>query len=376
MIEKTNFKQCTRCLMDTSDSDITFDKNGVCNHCINYDENISIRTNNNQLNSGFAEIIEEIKQLGRGKDYDCIIGVSGGADSTYVAYKCIELGLRPLAVHFDNGWDSELAIKNIENVLNKLNIDLYTYVVDWEEYKDLQLSFLKASTPDSEIPTDHAIYAILMQVAMKNKIKYVISGMNYRTESIMPLKWSYGHSDWKYIKSIQKKFGSKKLKSYPHYSLFYLFYITLIKNIRFISLLNYLEYNKEDVVSILERELGWKNYGGKHHESIYTRFFQSYLLPVKFNIDKRKAHLSNLINSGLTTRNEAIIELEKKEYSEKYLEDDKIYVIKKFGITKEDFDEIMSLPIKTFQDYPNNYFLSKNLKKLISFSRKKGFLPK
>jgi N-acetyl sugar amidotransferase len=375
-MDNINYQQCTRCLMDTTDPDVTFDLAGVCNHCLNYDKNIKIRTIDSLQNEGIISLVTKIKKSGNGKEYDCIIGVSGGADSTYVACKCKELGLKPLAVHFDNGWDSELAIKNIEKVLKNLNIDLYTYVVDWEEFRDLQLSFLKASTPDSEIPTDHAIYAILMHLARQNKIKYIISGMNYRTESIMPLKWSYGHSDWRYIKNIQRKFGSRKLKSFPHYSLFYLFYITFIKNIRFISLLNYIDYNKENVVRILEKDLGWTNYGGKHHESIYTRFFQSYILPVKFNIDKRKAHLSNLINSGQITKSEAITELEKNEYAEKYLEEDKIYVVKKLGITKADFDEIMNLPLKTFCDYRNNYLITKSLKKLINFSRKRGLLPK
>jgi len=376
MTDIINYQQCKRCLMDTTDPDITFDQDGVCNHCLNYNENITIRTIDGQRNERIDKLVNEIKKGGKGKDYDCIIGVSGGGDSTYVAWKCKELGLRPLAVHFDNGWDSELAIKNIEKVLKNLNIDLYTYVVDWEEFKDLQLSFLNASTPDSEIPTDHGIYAILMHIAMQYKVRYIISGMNYRTESIMPLKWSYGHSDWKYIKNIQRKFGSRSLKSFPHYSMFYLFYITLIKNIRFISLLNYVDYNKEDVINILEKDLGWKNYGGKHHESVYTRFFQSYILPVKFNIDKRKAHLSNLINSGQITKGEALIEIEKNEYAEKYLAEDKIYVVKKFGITQDDFTEILNLPVKTFQDYPNNYLITKSLKKLINFSRKRGLLPK
>ena len=200
MIEKRTYRQCTRCVMDTTDPDIEFNRDGVCNHCIQYNINVYIRTIKNNQKERLKKLVNEIKKTARKKDYDCIIGVSGGVDSTYVAYKCKELGLNPLAVHFDNGWDSELAIKNIEKILKKLSIDLYTYVIDWEEFKDLQLSFLKASTPDSEIPTDHAIYAILMHIAKQKKIKYIIGGMNYRTESIMPLKWSYGHADWKYIK--------------------------------------------------------------------------------------------------------------------------------------------------------------------------------
>lgn len=362
--------------MDTTDPDIIFDQEGVCNHCHTYMENISIRTSGTQQDKELKTLIDEIKRSGEGNEYDCIIGVSGGADSTYVAWKCKKLGLKPLAVHFDNGWDSELAIKNIEKVLKNLDIDLYTYVIDWEEFRDLQIAFLKASTPDSEIPTDHAIYALLMDMARKMNIKYVISGMNYRTESIMPINWSYGHSDWKYIKNIQRKFGSKQLKRFPHYSMFYLFYITFLKNVRFISMLNYIDYNKEEVVEILERDLGWRNYGGKHHESIYTRFFQSYILPEKFDIDKRKAHMSNLINSGQMTREAAVNELLSNEYKELYLREDLAYVVKKLNMTAQEFDDIMKLPVKRFSDYPNNYFITSNLKKLINYSRRKGILPK
>ena len=375
-MERIKYQQCTRCLMDTTDPDISFNSEGVCNHCTNYAENLEIRTASGNMEKQLNRLIDEIRRNGRGKDYDCIIGVSGGADSTYVAWKCKQLGLKPLAVHFDNGWDSELAIKNIELVLRNLDIDLYTYVIDWEEFKELQLSFLKASTPDSEIPTDHAITALLMNTARKKGIKYVISGMNYRTESIMPSRWSYGHSDWKYIKNIQRIFGTRRLKSLPHFSIFYLFYITFIRRIRFVAILNYIDFNKEEVVKVLERDLGWRNYGGKHLESIYTRFFQSYILPYKFQIDKRKAHLSNLINSGQISRNEALSLLEKDEYSEKYLQEDKIYVVKKFGLTLEEFESIMNLPEKTYKDYPNNYFILVKIKNILRFLRKKGILPK
>ena len=376
MTEELNYQQCTRCIMDTTDPDITFNQDGVCNHCLNYDENIAIRTIDNQQSEGLNSLVSHIKKSGNRKAYNCVIGVSGGADSTYVAWKCKELGLRPLAVHFDNGWDSELAIKNIEKVLKKLDIDLYTYVIDWEEFKDLQLSFLKASTPDSEIPTDHAITALLLKIASQKRIKYVITGMNYRTESIMPEKWSYGHSDWKYIKSVHRKFGSIKLRSFPHYSMLYLFYITTIRNIRIISILNYIDCKKEDAISILENDLGWRNYGGKHNESIYTRFFQSYILPLKFNIDKRKAHLSNLINSGQLTKDKALAEIFKHDYTDKNLEDEKVYVIKKFGLTEEEFEGIMKLPTRYYEDYPNNYRIIKSAKRYLNFLREKGYVPK
>ena len=376
MIEKRTYRQCTRCVMDTTDPDIEFNGDGVCDHCRQYNDNVYIRTINNNQKERLVKLVNKIKKTGRGKEYDCIIGVSGGVDSTYVAYRCKELGLNPLAVHFDNGWDSELAVKNIENVLNKLEIDLYTYVVNWEEFKDLQLSFLKASTSDSEIPTDHAIYALLMKTASKRGIKYVISGMNYQTESIMPISWSYGHSDWKYIKNIHKIFGNKKLRTFPRYTLFYLFYIAFIRRIKFVSLLNYFEYDKEEAMKILVNSLNWKNYGGKHRESIYTRFFQAYILPVKFNIDKRKAHLSNLINSGQISRDEALERIKDYSFSNQEVLEDKKYVIKKLGLTEETFEEIMNLPQKSFYNYPNNYLIIKKVKKIINFFRRKGFLPK
>lgn len=376
MFEKGTYRQCTCCVMDTTDPDIKFNQDGVCNHCFQYTDNVNIRTINNNQDERLMKLVNKVKKTGRGKEYDCIIGVSGGVDSTYVAYKCKELGLNPLAVHFDNGWDSELAIKNIENVLNKLEIDLYTYVVNWEEFKDLQLSFLKASTPDSEIPTDHAIYALLMKTASKRGIKYVISGMNYQTESIMPISWAYGHSDWKYIKNIHKIFGNEKLRTFPRYTLFYLFYIAFLRRIKFVSLLNYFEYDREEVMKILVNSLDWKDYGGKHQESIYTRFFQAYILPMKFNIDKRKAHLSNLINSGQISRSEALEQLKEYPFSNQEVLEDKIYVTKKLGLTEGTFEEIMNLPLITFHDYPNNYLIIKSLKKMINFFRKLRLFPK
>ena len=210
--KKLNYQICTHCVMDTiSDPDITFDETGECNYCKNYKEKVQIRLN--KEDNSFQKIIDQIKKKGKNKEYDCIIGVSGGVDSTYIAYLLKENGVNPLAIHLDNGWNSELAVSNIEKVLKKQGIDLYTYVLDWEEFKDLQLAFLKSSTPDSEIPTDHAIYALLLREANKRNIKYLISGMNYSTESIMPVTWSYGHSDWNYIKMIQKRFGLAKLKN-------------------------------------------------------------------------------------------------------------------------------------------------------------------
>jgi N-acetyl sugar amidotransferase len=342
--------------MDSSDPDISFDEHGVCNHCHHYDR---VATKRLVPLSERAEVlkktVEQIKRDGKGKPYDCVIGVSGGVDSTYVAYLTRELGLRPLAVHFDNGWNSELAVANIEKTLRTLRIDLQTYVVDWPEFRDLQLSFLKASTPDGEVPTDHAIVALLYQTAIRLNIKTILLGVNVASESIMPLKWGYGYSDFRYIKSVQKKFGSMPLKTYPHYSLPQLFYYMKIKAVRLVPILDLVDYQKEEVMQLIQDKLGWIYYGGKHYESIYTRFYQSYVLPVKFGIDKRRAHYSNLVLSGQLTRPAAEAMLKVPPCSIEQSDQDKTYVIKKFGITDVQFSELMSLPLKNFMSYPNSF---------------------
>lgn len=346
------YRICTRCIMDTTDPEIQFNENGVCNHCRDYEiEAQRFLLPETERKQALDRLVATIKERGKGKEYDCIIGVSGGVDSTYLAYLVKKLGLRPLAVHMDNGWNSELAVSNIEKVLKALKIDLYTHVLDWEEFKDLQLSFLKASVPDAEIPTDHAIFGVIYRVAVEKGISYYVIGTNVVTEGILPGRWTYGVTDWIYIKSIHKKFGQRKLRTYPHFSRIAQTYLKSIKKIKVVSILDYIPYVKNDVINILERELGWKYYGGKHYESIYTRFFQGYILPRKFNIDKRRAHLSTLVCSGQMTREEALEEMKHNNYTEHQMREDYEYVIKKLGLTKDEFEKIMSLPIKTFSEY-------------------------
>lgn len=377
MTKLTGYQQCTRCLMDTTDPDIFFNNQGVCNHCLRYERELPNRVYSSINGKDyFNEIIQKIKKNGKGKPYDCIIGVSGGVDSSYVAYLTKKYELRPLAVHFDNSWNSELAVKNIEKILDKLGIDLYTYVIDWEEFKDLQISFLKASTPDGEIPSDHAIDSLLFREAAKRGIKYVLSGMNFATESLAVKKWAYGHSDWKYIRKIQVLFGSKKLKNYPHYSFFNLFWWTFVKKIKIVAILNYLEYNKNEAMKTLEKDLDWIYYGGKHYESVYTRFYQGFILPQKFGIDKRKGHLSDLINSGQMTKQEALMELELPIYNENLLIKDKAFVIKKLGLTNEQFEQIMNEKIKSFEDYPNNSKFIFKLRAFVNYLRSKNLYSK
>ena len=348
------YQICVKCVMDTSDRDIKFNNEGICSHCQAYSHIAQYYENNDKIEGIRDRIIKKIRKDGHSKDYDCIIGVSGGVDSSYLAYIVKKLGLRPLAVHLDNGWDSELAVNNIEKLLKKLEIDLYTYVLDWEEFRDLQLAFLKSSTPDSEIPTDHAIVALLYNLARENDIKYIIIGTNYKTESHLPRSWSQGHGDWVYINGIHKKFGKMELTTFPHYSPY-----VFLKNIAFgkpafIPLLDYINYNKQTAMEILLKELEWKSYGGKHYESIYTKFYQGYILPKKFGFDKRRTHLSSLICSGEITRDNALKELEQQPYTIQDQENDKDYVIKKLGITNSDFEKIMKLPLKTYWDYPHS----------------------
>ena len=375
---KNDLKNCIRCVMnDNVDIHITFNAEGLCKHCQRYDELAPSRIFEEAEGVvKLAQLVDKIKAAGEAKEYDCIVGVSGGVDSTYVAYKVKELGLRPLAIHFDNGWNSELAVKNIETVLKRLNIDLYTYVVNWKEFRDLQLSFLKASTPDGEIPTDHAIFALLWSEASRRGIKYIISGMNFRSESISVPNWAYGHSDWRYVKDVHKKHGTLPLKTYPHFSLLYLLYVNAIKRIRTVSILNYFEYDKEKTKDFLTNELGWRAYGGKHHESIYTRFYQGVYLPQKFNIDKRYGHLSDLINAGQLSRDDAIEALKQPTYDPKLQKEDREYVIKKLGLTDEAFDEIEQRYVRSFENFKNSYNLVQRLRNLANWLRRIGLYPK
>ena len=348
------YRLCVRCVMDTTDPEISFDQNGLCNHCTTY-----FTTAKREIFAGkggeerLLLLAEEMKAEAVGRDYDCIIGVSGGVDSTYVAYQVKRLGLRALAVHVDNGWDSALAVTNIQRTLDRLGIDLYTQVLDWDEFRDLQLAFLKASTPDSEIPTDHAIQAVLLRMAAKYRTRYIVAGSNFTTEGIMPRAWSQGIRDWKYIKAVQRQYGREPLRTFPHFTLADFVAFTVLRRLRFVYLLNYIPYVKADAMRTIERELGWTRYGGKHHESIYTRFFQAFILLRKFGFDKRRGHLSTLICSGQVTRDQALEELMSEACSPELLEEDKIYVTKKLGLSAPEFEAIMQAPPKSFWEFPS-----------------------
>lgn len=349
-----NYTVCKHCILNSKkDPNITFDDRGVCNYCNSYNESYGNRSvdpefSENKLN----ELLDLIKKDGINKKYDCIMGLSGGVDSTYLAFKAKEWGLKPLLVHFDNGWNSELAVKNIENIVTKTGFDLYTYVVDWEEFRDLQLSYIKASVVDWEIPTDHGFFAMLHKTAYKNQIKYILTGHNYQTESIMPKYMRWSKMDVANIKDIHKTFGTKPLKTFPLLNFFEYTYYLKIKKMERINCLEYINYNKVEAKKVIIDNFDWKDYGGKHYESIFTRFYQGYALVEKFGIDKREAHLSNLICSHQMSRDEALVEIAKPPYSDaKLLQEDKIFVLKKLGLSESEFDHILKEPARSHLEY-------------------------
>ena len=366
-----NQKICSRCVLDTTVPGIRFDENGVCNYCKIHDELEKNNPLNKQGQQRLNQLVKEIKRKGKNKDYDCVVGVSGGRDSTYILYTAVKLGLRPLAVHFDNGWNSEIAVNNIKKATTKLGVDLHTVVADWEEFKDLQLSFLKASVPDAEIPTDFAIPSVLYQMAAEIETHYIIEGHSFRTEGLSPIGWTY--MDGRYIKGVHKRFSKAKIKSFPILSLSKLLYYVFIKRIKYVYLLEYMHYRQEQAGEILKKELDWEYYGGHHHENIYTHFFQSYLCPKKFNIDKRKTEYSALIRSGQMAREEALKEVRETPYPyDKEIVD---YTISKLGLTKEEFEEMLSAKPKTFHDYPTYYPIIKACRIPIKIACKLNLLP-
>lgn len=353
------YQRCTLTVMDNiADPDITFDAQGVCNYYYDYQATAaSSLFSEAEGKKKLDEFADKVRAEGKGKPYDCLIGLSGGVDSTYVALLVKQLGLRPLAVHLDNGWNSELAVSNVENIITRLGFDLYTLVINWEEFRDIQLSYLKASVVDIEVVSDHAIFATMYKLAKEHKTGYIISGTNIVTEHIMPPSWLYKKMDFTNLKDIHRQYGKVKLKTYPYFDFKKFVYYSSVLRLSPISILNYVPYNKKVVKEVITRELGWRDYGGKHYESIFTKFYQAYILPEKFKIDKRKAHLSTLICSGQISREQALVELEHPLYDPSQLRSDKEYVIKKLGLTDEKFADIMALPPKRHEEFKTDQHL-------------------
>lgn len=357
------YRMCSHCILDTHDDpNLVFDEDGVCNFCLSYrDKYIDKFPTLEERTEKLEALLNLIRKEGERKKYDCIMGLSGGVDSSYLAWKAKEWGLKPLLVHFDNGWNSELAVKNIDNIVSVTGFDLYTYVVDWEEFKDLQLSYIRASVLDWEIPTDHGFFAMLYKTAAKNNIKYILTGHNFQTESILPKTMRWSKMDVANIKDIHYQFGTVKLRTFPLMGFFEYSYYQLIRKIERLNLLEYIDYDKVKAKEIISREFEWQDYGGKHYESIFTRFYQGYVLVEKFGVDKRKAHLSNLICSGQISKDEALKELALPPYSDpNLLREDRAYIIKKLGLTENEFGDIMNTPPRShleFKSYETGLYL-------------------
>jgi len=338
-----------------NDPDIIFDSKGVCNHCLEYLIAEKKLPNKEAKKEKFDSTINKLIREGKNKPYDAILGVSGGVDSTYLAYLANQKGLRLLLVHCDNGWDTELSVRNIENIIKKTNFDLHTLVLDWEEFRDIQLSFFKARVVDIELPYDYALTISMYKIARKFNIHNILSGHNLVTEgSYMPKSWVHYKLDINNIKAIHKQFGTRTMKTFPRISPWIMSYYELSKQFDRATLLNYIDYNKAEIKELIKKELGWIDYGGKHYESIFTRFYQGYILPAKFNIDKRQFHYSVLICSGQLTKEQAREEMKKTTYSSEdlFIEDFE-YVKKKLGFTESSFTEYMNSPIHKHKEYRN-----------------------
>lgn len=338
----SHYQVCTRTVMDTSDPDIRFDIDGVSNYVHEFAAFMDAQPAQEVRTAQLESRIEQVKAEGKGKRYDCVLGLSGGVDSSYLAYLARDWGLRPLVVHFDNGWNSELAVDNIERIVSKLGFELATHVMNWQEFRDLQRSYFLASVVDIEVPTDNLIFGALFRLAAKHKVRTILSGTNYATEWLMPRRWNYRKNDAVNIKAIQAKFGARKLKELPILGVWNQGRYTLLNGIRTFAPLDLVDYSKAGAKQLLMDQLGWRDYGGKHYESVFTRFYQGYVLPRKFGIDKRRAHLSNLILTGEITRDEALAELQQPTYDEALQAEDRAYVGKKLGFSQEEFDRILA----------------------------------
>lgn len=350
--------QCSISVMDNiADPNIVFDEKGICNYYYDYLDAEKKYVLKGELGKKkVEEIVNILKKSGKNKKYDCMLGVSGGVDSTYLALLAKQLGLRVLCVHYDNGWNSEMAVKNIENIVTKCGFDLFTYVNDWEEFKDIQLSYFKAGVIDIEAVNDIAIFLSLDKICAQFDLKYILDGRNVVTEQTLPYAWL--NKDLYNMLNIHKKFGSIPLKSFPVINRWKKNIHAFRNSYETITLLNYVNYNKKKAKEQIIELLDWKDYGGKHYESVFTRFYQGYILPVKFHVDKRKSHLSNLIFSGQITKAEAIEELKKPIYPPEQLMVDKPFVLKKLGFTEESFDAYLTAPVVNHNVYGNTKSLS------------------
>ena len=343
--------------MDTSDENITFDKNGVCDHCIGFEQDVLPSWDTTDKGKKSLEtIIKKVKSSKKGNQFDSIIGLSGGLDSSYLLHLVVtEYNLKPLVFHVDGGWNTDIAVNNIQMLVDKLGLELFTEVINWEEMRALQLSFFKSGVSHLDTPQDHAFVATLYHFANKNNIKYILNGTNYSTECVRnPLQWIYHGTDLKQIKYIQKEFGTKKLKSFPFSNiLFHKIFLRYFKNIKVIKPLNYVKYNKNEAIDILKKEYNWMPYPQKHFESRFTKFFEGYWLTTRFGYDTRRTQFSSLILTNQMTRNEALEKLKQSPYDPKTIEEEFQYISNKLNIKTSELSSYHSMPLKSYKDYPN-----------------------
>lgn len=352
-----NHQVCTRCIMDTTAADIRFDADGVCNYCTDFLERLDkyVEPDPVARERRLAQLVEKVKANGKGKPYDCIIGVSGGVDSSYTLVKAKQLGLRPLAVHMDSGWNAEVAANNIANLVRGLGVDLYTHVIDWPEIRGLMESMFAADVRDLEVLYDNALAGVVYGQAAKHGLHYILAGSNMATEGMaMPGEWTWNKMDKRNIVGIAKRFGGPKLKTFPAIGTYKYIKHILLDRAHWIAFLDFIDYRKDTALAVLTQEYGYKPYAYKHYESVFTRFWQGYMLPMKFGYDKRKPHLSTLVMTGQMTRDEAIAKMHEIAYpSQKDLDSDRQYFLKKMGWTQEKLDDYLSRPEVRHDAYPS-----------------------
>jgi N-acetyl sugar amidotransferase len=347
--------------MDTSDTKISFDENGVCDHCRSFREHtLPNWPTGERAKAELEQLIERIRQHGKGRDFDCIIGMSGGIDSSYLVYAAKEvLGLRPLVFHVDAGWNSQIAVNNIEQLVDKLGLDLYTEVIDWEEMKDLQLAFFKSGVAHIDTPQDHAFFATMYKFAVQYGVRDILTGANLSTECVRnPIEWMYYQSDSTQLRDIHRKFGQRRLRNFPVTSiLWHKLWLPYVKGVRSWRPLNYITYVKEDAVKFLSERFGWQSYPQKHFESRFTRFYESYWLPEKFGYDTRKVQFSSLILTGQMARQDALELLSKPAFDPETIHQDIEFVATKLGISVEELNGYFSAPNKSFRDYKSQMWI-------------------
>ncbi|MEP7377726.1 MAG: N-acetyl sugar amidotransferase [Chitinophagaceae bacterium] len=366
-----SYQVCTNCVMDTTDAKIVFDENGMCDHCKDFYDNVLPNWQTDEKGKAILnKVVEKIKAEGKGKDFDCILGMSGGVDSSYLLHLAVkELGLRPLVFHVDGGWNSELAVHNIQVLVEKLGLDLYTEVINWEEMKDFQLAFFKSGVPHIDIPQDHAFIATLYNFADKYKIKYILNGGNISTECVRnPMDWLYYGTDMAQIRDITERFGTVKMETYPFSPILrHKFYLRYLKGVQVVKPLNYMPYIKDKAAKLLADDYNWKPYPQKHFESRFTKFYEGYWLPERFGFDTRKVQYSSLILTNQLSREEALEKLKKPSFNQATINDEFNYVASKLGITPETLKEYFSMEKKFYFDYNNQVSIFKAGAKLLKY---------